>query len=61
LVLGTSLLVYPAAGLPGYRPWNAKMVIVNRDPTPLDAEAQIVINGDLCEVMGIVSKALDRN
>jgi NAD-dependent deacetylase len=51
LVLGTSLLVYPAAGLPGYRPWNARMVIVNRDPTPLDAEAQLVINGDLCEVM----------
>jgi NAD-dependent deacetylase len=58
LVLGTSLLVYPAAGLPGYRPWNAKMAIVNRDPTPLDHEAQIVINGDLCEVMEeIISNA----
>ena len=51
LVLGTSLTVYPAAGLPGYRPWNAKLAIVNRDPTPLDHEAQLVIHDDLCDVM----------
>lgn len=55
LVLGTSLVVYPAAGLPGYRPWNARMVIVNRDATPLDHEAQLVIRGDLCEIMPLVS------
>lgn len=59
LVLGTSLLVYPAAGLPGYRPWNAKMVIINRDPTPLDHEAQLVINDDLCETMEAVNECLD--
>ena len=59
LVLGTSLVVYPAAGLPGYRPWNARMAIVNRDPTSLDAEAQLVINGDLCEVMEAVSRLPD--
>jgi len=52
LVLGTSLTVYPAAGLPGYRPWNAKLVIINRDPTPLDQEAHLVIHDDLCMVMG---------
>ncbi len=51
LVLGTSLAVYPAASLPGYRPWNARLVIINRDPTPLDSEAQLVIHGDLREVM----------
>ena len=54
LVLGTSLTVYPAAGLPGYRPLNAKLAIINRDPTPLDREAQLVIHGDLCEVMSAV-------
>jgi hypothetical protein len=37
------------------------MVIINRDPTPLDHEAELVINDDLCEVMGTVSKALNRN
>lgn len=51
LVLGTSLTVYPAAALPGYRPWNAGMIIVNRDPTPLDADAQLVIHDDLCDTM----------
>ncbi len=56
LVLGTSLQVYPAAGLPGYRPWNARLVIVNRDPTPMDREAQLVIHDDLCEVMGGVRR-----
>lgn len=55
LVLGTSLAVYPAASLPGYRPWNARLAIVNRDPTPLDHEAQLVIHDDLCEVMSLVS------
>lgn len=57
LVLGTSLAVYPAASLPGYRPWNAKLAIINRDPTPLDPEAHLVIHDDLCEVMdAVVSK-----
>ena len=58
LVLGTSLWVHPAAALPGYRPWNAKMTIINRDPTPLDTEAQLVINDDLCGVMEAVSEML---
>ncbi len=52
LVLGTSLVVYPAASLPACRSWNAKLVIINHDPTPLDSEAQLVIHEDLCEVMG---------
>ncbi len=51
LVLGTSLAVYPTASLPEYRPWNARLVVINRDPTPLNHEAQLVINEDLCEVM----------
>lgn len=58
LVLGTSLLVHPAAGLPAYRPWNARVVIVNRDPTPLDSDAQLVIHDDLCETMHSVTEVL---
>ena len=56
LVLGTSLAVYPAAGLPRHRPWNARLVVINREPTPLDAEAQLVIHDDLCAVMAAVGK-----
>ncbi|MDF7800985.1 NAD-dependent deacylase [Pontiellaceae bacterium B1224] len=51
LVLGTSLVVHPAASLPGYRPWNSKLVIINQEPTPLDCEAQLVIHDDLCDIM----------
>lgn len=58
LVLGTSLLVHPAAALPGYRSWNARMVIINRDPTPLDSDAQLVIHDDLCATMEAISEIL---
>ena len=40
LVLGTSLTVYPAAGMPEYTLRNGgKIVIVNNMPTPLDSKA----------------------
>ncbi|VGO22277.1 NAD-dependent protein deacetylase [Pontiella sulfatireligans] len=61
LVLGTSLSVYPAAGLPGYRRLGAKLAIVNRDPTPLDPEADCVIHGDLCSVMEQVSSLFSKD
>ena len=48
--VGTSLVVYPAAGLVRYRPRNAKFVIVNFDPTPYDAYADLVINEDISKV-----------
>jgi len=58
LVLGTSLAVYPAAALPGYRTRNAKLVIVNHAPTPLDPEADLVIHDDLCRVMNATADAV---
>ena len=51
LVIGTSLTVYPAANLPNYRSRNTPMVIINRDPTPLDDQAALVFHEDICEVM----------
>jgi len=51
LVIGTSLTVFPAASLPNYRSLNTPMVIINRDPTPLDYKAEMVFNEDICEVM----------
>lgn len=60
LVLGTSLVVHPAAALPGYRPPSARLAIVNHDPTPLDGEAGLVIHDDLCKVMQAVSDALGK-
>lgn len=60
LVLGTSLSVYPAAGLPGYRSPRSKLAVINQDPTSLDHEADLVIHDDLCEVMAGVADDLER-
>ncbi|MCR5041777.1 MAG: NAD-dependent protein deacylase [Clostridia bacterium] len=50
VVVGSSLVVYPAAGLVDYRGRNAKFVIINYDPTPYDAYADLVINEDISKV-----------
>ncbi|HOW97776.1 MAG TPA: NAD-dependent deacylase [Kiritimatiellia bacterium] len=52
LVIGTSLAVYPAASLPDQRRPAAALIVVNRDPTPLDGAADVVLRGDLAEVFG---------
>ena len=48
LVLGSSLTVYPAAGIPMLARTNgARLVIINREPTDLDHMADLVIHDDL--------------
>lgn len=48
LVLGSSLVVYPAAGFPLMaKQKGARLAIVNRDPTDQDAEADLVIHGEI--------------
>lgn len=48
LVLGSSLVVTPAAHFPVKAKRNgARLVIVNRDETPLDAIADLVLNADI--------------
>lgn len=48
LVLGSSLVVTPAAHFPVKAKRNgARLVIVNRDETPLDAIADLVLNTDI--------------
>ncbi len=51
LVIGTSLSVFPAANLPNYRTVDTPMVIINRDPTPLDNKASLIFHEDICAVM----------
>jgi NAD-dependent deacetylase len=52
LVLGSSLVVYPAAGFPLLAKKNrAKLVIVNRDPTEQDVYADLVINSEIGPTM----------
>ena len=48
LVLGSSLVVYPAAGIPMLaKTSGARLVIINREPTDLDHMADLVIHDDL--------------
>ncbi len=51
LVAGTSLTVYPAAGLLRYYPGH-RLVLINRDPTPYDNRANLVFHEKLREVFG---------
>lgn len=51
IVGGTSLVVYPAAGLINYYRGN-QLVLINRDPTPYDREADLVIHDSLGKVLG---------
>ena len=49
LVAGTSLTVYPAAGLIRYYR-GSRLVLINRDATPYDEEANLVIHDSLGNV-----------
>ena len=49
IVAGTSLTVYPAAGLINYYRGN-RLVLINRDATPYDGQADLVIHESLGNV-----------
>ena len=51
IVGGTSLTVYPAAGLLQYYGGN-RLVLINRDATPLDSQANLVFRDPIGQVLG---------
>ncbi len=57
LVVGSSLVVYPAAMLPVLASEKgARLAIINIDPTPLDHMAEVVINDSAGDVLHTVVK-----
>ncbi len=59
LALGSSLVVHPAATLPETaKRHGAKLVIINREPTPLDPIADLVLHAPIGETMSAVLTAL---
>ena len=59
LVVGTSLEVWPVAGLPEETLLHGgKLAIVNRDPTPYDARAQLVIHAAAGETLAACVNAI---
>ena len=51
IIGGTSLVVYPAAGLIDYYRGN-KLVLVNKTPTARDGAADLVVSGSIGEIFG---------
>lgn len=49
IIGGTSLVVYPAAGLIQYYR-GRKLVLVNKTPTPADSRADLVVHGNIGEL-----------
>jgi NAD-dependent deacetylase len=53
LVVGSSLVVWPAAGFPQVaKSCGARLVIINNEPTDQDDTADLVIRHDIGEVLG---------
>ena len=50
IVGGTSLTVYPAAGLIRYYQ-GSRLVLINRDETPYDGEASLVFRESIGQVL----------
>ena len=51
IVGGTSLTVYPAAGLIDYYR-GSRLVLINKSVTPMDSRADLVISGPIGEILG---------
>ncbi len=52
IVIGSTLVVYPAAYMPSYAVSSkAKLVIINLSPTPMDKEAAVLIRAKAGETM----------
>jgi len=52
IAIGSSLVVYPAAGFPALAKRNgATLVIVNGEETPLDDAADLVLRGDIGSIL----------
>lgn len=59
LAIGSSLVVYPAAALPALaRRRGAFLAIINRDPTPFDPDADVVIRGSIGEGLEAIGATL---
>ena len=49
IIGGTSLVVYPAAGLVNYYRGH-KLVVINKSPTPMDRNADLLVQGSIGEI-----------
>lgn len=55
IIGGTSLAVYPAAGLIDYYTRD-KLVVINKSPTPMDSRADLLLQGSIGEILGKIEE-----
>jgi NAD-dependent deacetylase len=61
LAVGTSLAVYPVAGLPEVAvTGGAWLAIANAEPTPFDVDAAVVLRGDVADVLTRIVEEVER-
>ncbi len=59
IVIGSTLVVYPAAYMPAYAvAAGAKLVIINRGETPMDGQASVLINASAGDTMAAIVKTV---
>lgn len=57
IVIGSSLVVQPAASFPVLAKQNgARLIIINREATPLDSEADCTIRGDIGDLLDPIAR-----
>jgi NAD-dependent deacetylase len=60
LAIGSSLVVEPAASLPRVaQASGARLAIINRDPTPQDHLAELVLHAPIGETLGVIDAMLE--
>jgi NAD-dependent deacetylase len=62
IAIGSSLEVYPVAGLPAVTLENGgRLVLITQGPTPYDGEAEVKLDGDVVDELSAVLAALDQS
>ncbi|MFT5040258.1 MAG: NAD-dependent deacetylase [Hyphomicrobiaceae bacterium] len=60
IVIGSSLVVYPAAGIPEEAVRSgASLIVINNEPTPADDLATVVVRGAAGESMSLITRMAD--
>jgi NAD-dependent deacetylase len=58
LAIGSTLSVYPIAGVvPVAKEVGARIIIVNADRTEMDSLADVILNGQIGEVLPVILRA----
>lgn len=60
IIGGTSLVVYPAAGLVDYYRGD-RLVVINKSTTPQDGNANLVLSGSIGEILGQIRVSSPEN